>query len=215
MSEVTFPDHTAAARGLACCHVCRKVAPVEQKACARCGAVLHLRNPNCLQRTVALTLGAALLYLPANLLPVMTVETLTGGAKENTILGGVVTFWNTGSYPVAIIIFTASVVIPILKILALLSLCCAARNNRRAASATKVYRLTELVGRWSMVDVFVVAILVAVVQLDSLMSISPGPAALAFSGVVILSMLASHSFDQRLIWDVTRPYDDDRQENES
>jgi len=204
-----FPKHTAAARGLACCHVCGKVEPVANKSCGRCGAGLHLRKPDCLQRTIALTIAAALLYLPANLLPIMTVDTLTGGDDPNTILGGVVTFWNSGSYPVAVIIFVASVVIPILKILTLFILCVAARRNRRAISATKVYRLTEIVGRWSMVDVFVVAILVSVVQLDSLMSIRPGPAALAFSGVVILTMLAAHTFDQRLIWDVTRPFEEE------
>ncbi len=209
MKTVAYPKHTAAARGLACCHVCGKVEAVAEEKCARCGAPLHLRKPDCLQRTIALTIAAALLYLPANLLPIMTVDTLTGGDDPSTILGGVVTFWNTGSYPVAVIIFVASVIIPILKIMTLLILCVAARYNRRPKSATKVYRLTEVVGRWSMVDVFVVAILVSVVQLDSLMSIRPGPAALAFSGVVILTMLAAHTFDQRLIWDVTRPFEDE------
>ena len=117
---------------------------------------------------------------------------------------GVVTFWQSGAYPVALIIFIASVVIPILKILAIFGLCLAARKNHRPRAATRIYRMTEIVGRWSMVDVFVVAILVSVVQLDSLISIKPGPAALAFAGVVILTMLAAHSFDQRLIWDNTR-----------
>lgn len=206
---LAFPKHTAAARGLACCAVCGKAESVEDQSCIRCGAELHLRKPDCLQRTVALTLAAALLYLPANLLPIMTVEKLTGGSDPSTILGGVVRLWNSGSYPVAVIIFVASVLIPILKILTLFILCVAARRNRRAISVTKVYRLTEVVGRWSMVDVFVVAILVSVVQLGTLMSIRPGPAALAFSGVVILTMLAAHTFDQRLIWDVTRPFEDE------
>lgn len=209
MRSAIFPQRTAASRGLARCHTCSKVAPVEQEYCARCGTALHLRKPECIQRTLALTLAAILLYFPANLLPIMTVASLTEGEKSSTILEGVVTFWNTGSYPVAVIIFVASVVIPILKILALLSLCSAARKNQRAISATRVYRLTEIVGRWSMVDVFVVAILVSVVQLDSLMSIRPGPAALAFSGVIILTMLAAHTFDQRLIWDVTRQIEEE------
>lgn len=150
---------------------------------------------------MAFTLAAIFLYFPANLLPVMTVESLSEGAEANTIIGGVILFWQTGAYPVAVIIFIASVAIPILKILAILSLCLAARANRRPVAATRIYRLTEIVGRWSMVDVFVVAIMVSVVQLGSLMSIKPGPAALAFAGVVILTMLAAHTFDQRLIWD--------------
>lgn len=210
MRALPFPRRTAACRGLARCHTCSKVSPVEQEYCPRCGTALHLRKPACIQRTLALTLAAILLYFPANLLPIMTVTSLTGGAESSTILEGVVTFWKSGSYPVAVIIFLASVVIPILKILALLSLCSAARKNQRAISITRVYRLTEIVGRWSMVDVFVVAILVSVVQLDTLMSIQPGPAALAFSGVVILTMLAAHTFDQRLIWDATRQTDDQR-----
>jgi paraquat-inducible protein A len=200
-----FPRRTAAARGLAACHVCGKVAPVENAGCGRCGAPLHLRKPCSLQRTLALTVAATFLYLPANLLPIMTVESLTGGAEPSTIVEGVITFWQTGAYPVAIIIFIASIVIPILKIFSIFGLCLAARMNRRPIAATRVYRMTEIVGRWSMVDVFVVAILVSVVQLGSLMSIRPGPAALAFASVVVLTMLAAHTFDQRLIWDVTRP----------
>ena len=110
---------------------------------------------------VALTVAGAVLYLPANLLPIMTVESLSDGSETNTIVGGVVLFWQTGAYPVAVIIFAASVAIPILKILAILSLCFAARANRRPVAATRIYRLTEIVGRWSMVDIFVIGILVA------------------------------------------------------
>lgn len=195
---------TAAARGLAVCHVCGKVSPVETGDCPRCHAALHLRKPRSLQRTLALTITASILYFPANLLPVMTVDSLTGGGKANTIIEGVIVFWKNGAYLVAAIIFLASVVIPILKILSIFSLCLAARRNTHPRTVTRIYRLTEIVGRWSMVDVFVVAILVSVVQLGSLMSIRPGPAALAFAGVVVLTMLAAHSFDQRLIWDAAR-----------
>lgn len=205
MDGHTFPAISAAARGLASCHACGKVAPLEQRRCRRCGAALHLRKPRSLQRTLALTIAAAFLYLPANLLPIMTVDSLAGGAERNTIMGGVIVFWKTGAYPVAAIIFVASVVIPILKIFAIFGLCLAARRNRRPVAATKLYRVTELVGRWSMVDVFVVAIMVSVVQLGSLMSIRPGPAALAFASVVILTMLAAHAFDPRLLWDAARP----------
>lgn len=202
--ESSYPAHTAAARGLAVCHACAKVSRVERRHCGRCGASLHLRKPHSVQHTVALTFAAVCLYFPANLLPIMTVDTLGEGEATNTIISGVIAFWKTGAYPVAVIIFVASVVIPILKILSLVGLCLAARKNRHPQGATRVYRMTELVGRWSMVDVFVVAIMVAVVQMGNLMSIRPGPAALAFAGVVILTMLAAHSFDQRLLWDAAR-----------
>ncbi len=195
-----FAPETAAARGLATCHWCGKVQPFERRNCSRCAAALHLRKPHSLQRTWALTIAAAILYLPANLLPIMKAQRI-GGGEENTILGGVVMFWEHRAYPIALVVFTASVVIPILKIISIVTLCCSTRSCTRPRAMTRVYRLTELVGRWSMVDVFVVAILVAVVQLGSLMSIEPGPAALAFAGVVVLTMLAAMSFDPRLIWD--------------
>jgi len=201
MNRPAYREHTAASHGLASCHVCAKVELMSETTCNRCGATLHLRKPRSIQRTVALTIAAIFLYLPANILPIMTTESLTTGSESSTIIGGVITFWQSGAYPVAAIIFVASVVIPVLKVLAIFGLCFAARSNRSPISATRVYRMTELVGRWSMVDVFVVAILVSVVQLDSLISIKPGPAALAFAGMVILTMLAAHSFDQRLIWD--------------
>ena len=127
---------------------------------------LHLRTPDSLQRTLALTFASFLLYFPANMLPILKVESITG-AQANTIVGGVIQFWQTGDYPVAIIIFTASVMIPVLKILALGWLCYAAKIGHHPHGMTRLYRVTELVGRWSMVDVFVVAILVAVVQLGS------------------------------------------------
>lgn len=195
-----YPPHTAAARGLAACSVCGKVQEETDLHCARCHTTLHKRTPRSLQRTLALTFASMVLYIPANLLPIMTVEGL-GGEEPSTILGGVITFWQMHAYPVAIIIFTASVVIPILKLAAILRLCWAAVRPCNPRSTMRIYRLTEIVGRWSMVDVFVVAILVAVVQFGSLMAIRPGPAAVAFGGVVILTMLAAMSFDPRLIWD--------------
>lgn len=162
---------------------------------------MHVRKPNSFERTVALIIASVALYFPANLLPIMTVEGI-GGAQRNTVVGGVFAFWEAGSYPVAIIIFTASVIIPIVKIISLIILCVAVRRpTENPRTLTVLYRLTEIVGRWSMVDVFVVAILVTLVQLGRLMTIEPGPAALAFAGVVILTMLAAMSFDPRLIWD--------------
>ncbi len=195
-----FGPHSAARRGLARCETCSLLAPARTTRCPRCRTRLHLRFPESLQRTCALTLAASILYFPANLLPILKIESVTGG-QQSTIIGGVIQFWQQGDFLVAAIIFTASVMIPVLKIIAIVALCLAARTGRRPVGMTRLYRVTEFIGRWSMVDVFVVAILVAVVQLGSTISIHPGAAALSFAGVVILTMLAATSFDPRLIWD--------------
>ncbi len=201
MSPPTF----AADSGLASCHTCGRLGPVADGRCRRCGAKLHLRKPDSLARTLAFLGGAIALYVPAMSLPVMRVSGF-GGGEDSTILSGVVTFWEMGSYPVAIIIFTASILIPILKILALLWLCLAA-VGKVGGSGRKLaltYHVTEIVGRWSMVDVFVVAILACLVKLGTLMTITPGPAALSFAAVVILTMFSAMSFDPRLLWDRRR-----------
>ncbi len=195
-----FAPESAAAAGLALCHACGRVDPIALGHCPRCRARLHLRNPESLQRTLALTFAAMILYFPANLLPILRVESYKG-TQENTIIGGVIQFWQDHDYPVAIIIFTASILIPIVKIISIIALCLAARFGWRPRGMTRLYRITEFVGRWSMVDVFVVAILVAVVQLGSTMSIHAGAAAVSFAVVVILTMLAAITFDPRLIWD--------------
>lgn len=188
--------------GLAGCHVCGKVAPENLGKCPRCGSDLHIRKPNSIQRTIALMISAGVLYIPANVLPVMTVTEL-GDVTQTTIIEGMISFWNTGAYPIAIVIFTASILIPLLKIVALVWLCAAATGKLDPSPSMlgKVYWLTELLGRWSMIDIFVVGILVALVQLGTYMSISPGPGALAFGGVVVLTMFAAMSFDPRLLWD--------------
>ena len=195
-----FAPRSAAARGLARCHVCARVSPVKESHCPRCGTRLHLRQRESLQRTWALTIAAFLLYFPANLLPILQVDSVTGDSAS-TIVGGVIQFWQQADYPVAIIIFTASVMIPVLKMISIVTLCLAARSGQHARGMTRLYRVTEFIGRWSMVDVFVVAILVALVQLGSTLSIHPGAAALSFAGVVVLTMLAAMNFDPRLIWD--------------
>jgi len=188
--------------GLAACHVCGKVAAEASGACPRCGSRLHIRKPNSIQRTIALMASAAALYIPANVLPIMTVTEL-GVVDETTIIEGMISFWRSGAYPIAIVIFTASILIPLLKIVALVWLCAAATGKVAPSPAMlgKVYWLTELLGRWSMIDIFVVGILVALVQLGTYMSITVGPAALAFTGVVVLTMFAAMSFDPRLLWD--------------
>jgi paraquat-inducible protein A len=195
-----FPPESAAARGLALCHVCGIASPVTEGRCPRCRGALHLRLRDSIQRTWAFTIAALFLYIPANLMPVLRMESFWGD-QQNTIMGGVIQFWQEADYPVAIIIFVASVMIPVLKIIAIVALCLATRSGRRPRAMTRLYRVTEFVGRWSMVDVFVVAILVAVVQLGTTISIHPGPGALSFAAVVVLTMFAAISFDPRLIWD--------------
>ena len=198
---MTFAPASAAAHGLGRCHDCGQVHPAAAGHCPRCGARLHLRKTHSLQRTAALTIGAVLLYLPANLLPVMRVESSLKGTQETTILSGVIQFWQSEDYPVALIIFTASVVIPIVKVLSIVILCWGARTGASPRALTRLYRVIDRIGRWSMVDVFVVSILVGVVQLGSVMTITAGAGALAFAGVVILTILAVDSFDPRLLWD--------------
>jgi len=210
MSSVTaYPADSAAARGIACCHVCLKATPVALQRCPRCHAKLHLRVPESLQRTVALLITAVILYIPANVLPIMTTDQL-GQSVDNTILGGVVVLVKHGSYPVAAVIFIASVLVPIGKMLALAWLCLsiARRHESSHRQRALLYRVTELIGRWSMVDVFVVTILVALIHFGGLMQIRAGPAAIAFAGVVIVTMLAAESFDPRLMWDQRRDGDD-------
>lgn len=189
-------------QGLAACHTCEKVAPVKLKKCPRCGSHLHLRKTDSVTRTLALVAAATLMYIPANILPIMGIREL-GVMTESTIVSGLIQFWQMGSYPIAIVIFTASILIPFLKIGALLWLCAAAKGivPHSARVLGKVYWITELLGRWSMVDIFVVAILVTMVQLGNYMTVTPLPGALAFAGVVILTMFAAMSFDPKLLWD--------------
>ncbi len=192
----------ASHQGLAGCHTCGKVSPVAAGVCPRCGSHLHLRKAHSITRAMALMLAAAALYIPANILPVMTVTEL-GDVDATTITQGMVRFWRSGAYPIALVIFTASIMIPLLKIVALSWLCLAASGKLHPSPTMlgKVYWFTELLGRWSMIDIFVVGILVALVQLGNYMTITPGPGALAFAGVVVLTMFAAMSFDPRLLWD--------------
>ena len=159
-------------------------------------------NPaHSIQTTWALLSTSVLLYIPANILPIMHTNVL-GSDEPSTILGGVILLWKMGSYPIAIIIFIASVFVPVAKIIILFWLNYTVQVKQQHAKSERIfwYRITEFVGRWSMIDVFVVAVLVSLIQLGNIMSILPGHAALAFCGVVICTMLAAMSFDSRLIW---------------
>ena len=200
-------EHTATAQGLQGCPVCTAVVPIGTPYCPRCGTHGHTLGRagvawnQSMQKTWAWLITSVLLYLPANFLPIMYTSTW-GNARESTILGGILTLWHHGSYPIAVVIFVASVLVPIGKIVVLFWLCLSVQLRDRSARKykTRLYRITEFVGRWSMVDVFVVGILVALIQLGNVMTILPGPAALAFAGMVFTTMLAAGAFDPRLLW---------------
>tara|TARA_R110000803_G_scaffold44343_7_gene93898 strand:- start:12576 stop:13754 length:1179 start_codon:yes stop_codon:yes gene_type:complete len=160
------------------------------------------------QKTWALLITAIILYIPANAYPIMTTH-LLGKDDPSTIIGGVILLWHLGSYPIAIIIFIASVIVPVAKILVLvwLNYSVQKQSDRLSLKRVKWYRMAEFVGRWSMIDVFVVIILASLIQLGPAMSITPGVATLAFSGVVVVTMLAAMSFEPQLIWKNTKNYE--------
>lgn len=193
---------TAAQRGLAACHLCCKLAPLDVHECPRCGSAMHLRKPDSLQRTLALLVTACILYIPANLYPIMYTDSL-GTSEASTILGGVILLIELGSVPVALVIFVFSIMVPSGKLMAMFYLVWSVRRQSPldARQRSAMYRVTEFIGKWSMIDVFVVSILAALVHLSGLLVIRPGIAALSFAGVVIVTMIAAESFDPRLIWD--------------
>lgn len=193
---------TALEQGLIGCTWCGQLQPLDQHHCRRCHSRLHLRQPFTLQRVWALLTTAILCCFPAHLYPIM-VTTSLGQSDPSTIIGGVLLFIDHGDWPIALIIFCASVVIPFGKIIAIGWLCIATRRHRELdmGGQMKLYRITEWIGRWSMIDVFVVAIIVGLFQLGSILTITPGYGGVAFSAVVIFTMLAAHQFDPRLIWD--------------
>jgi len=199
MLEQALPSATA--QGLQGCSMCTTVSPAEATVCKVCGSRLHAGPGHSIQKTWAWLITSVVLYLPANFMPIMHT-TFLGRDSENTIFGGVVTLWEQGSYPIALVIFVASVLVPIGKMLVLAWLCISVQLGSTTALSqkTRLYRMTEFVGRWSMVDVFVVGILVALVQLGNIMTIRPGAAALAFAGMVATTMMAAIAFDPRLIW---------------
>lgn len=196
---------SAARSGLLRCPTCELVSRVHPRGishCPRCDTRLYFRKPNSISRTWALVIAAAILYVPANVFPVM----ITGsafGSEPDTILSGVVLLWETGSWPLALLVFFASITVPLAKLITLILLLVSVqrRSTWRPHDRTRLYRVIEFIGRWSMLDVFVVTILVGLVQLQPLMAIIPGPGALAFAAVVVLTMFAAMSFDPRLIWD--------------
>jgi len=201
----------AADLGLIGCHVCGLVISAstpdrddstEELACPRCGSALHRRKPYSYMRTWALMIAAFLLYIPANVLPIMRTASLND-IDDNTIISGVVELWVKGSPDLAVIVFTASIVVPMLKFLSLGTLLLSSQRGSGWArpQRAKLYRLVEFIGYWSMLDVFVVALLTALVRFGLLSLVEPLPGVIFFGLTVVLTMLASMSFDPRLIWD--------------
>jgi paraquat-inducible protein A len=200
---------TARHLGLLSCHDCHLLLEMpfalNQERCPRCNARLHSRQPNSLTRTWALVYAAIILYIPANVLP-MTITSSLGSKQTDTILSGVIYFLQSGSWEIGTVIFITSVFVPLAKIMILIFLLLSVKfqSTWRPKDRTTLYRLTELVGRWSMVDIYVVTILVALVKLGAIASIEAGPAAVFFASVVVITMFAAESFDPRLIWDIVK-----------
>ncbi|MGF6112008.1 paraquat-inducible membrane protein A [Pseudomonas sp. ADAK2] len=192
------------------CHELNKQdADTDEQVCTRCGALVHARRPNSLMRTWALLVTAAILYIPANVLPIMTVSSL-GKGDPSTIMSGVIQLVQHGMIPIAAVVFIASILVPTFKLvgIALLLFSVQRRQPLSARQRIVMYRFIEFIGRWSMLDIFVIAILVAVVNFGRLASVEANLGAIAFASVVILTMLAAVTFDPRLIWDNTESDDD-------
>ena len=199
---------TALQAGLLVCRACEQVnRPTpdgHRGVCARCGEALRWRKPESLVRAWMFLVLAAILYIPANILPVLDTTQL-GVTTRNTILGGARTLWNDGDLLIAGVIFVASILVPAAKILGVASLLVASTAHWAWSpiARTRLFRVVDTIGRWSMVDIFVGAVLVKLVQFKTVGEVSAGPAALPFAAVVVLTMFAAMSFDPRLIWDST------------
>lgn len=197
---------SARSRGLVACHVCGLVLlnPGDSgpARCTQCASRLHSRKPHSLQHSLALLLAAAILYVPANAFPILHTATL-GRDESDTILSGIIALWSDGSWPIATLVFVASILVPSLKFVVLGFLLLTTHRGWHWAlyDRTVLYRVVDYIGRWSMLDIFVVTLLVALVQFRGLATVEPGPGALAFATVVILMMYAAQAFDPRLMWD--------------
>lgn len=193
---------TARALGLLTCRTCSRVWPAGTQTCARCGNTLQSRDTTSLQRVWALLIVGLMCYIPANLYPMLRTRTLTQ-VDESTIIGGAVELAHYGSWGIAAIILFASVVIPLAKFLAVAFLALSVTRPTRISAHQRqlLFEIVEYIGRWSMIDIFVVAIMAALVQLNTLAAIAPGIASLFFALSVIFTMLSAQAFDSRLIWD--------------
>ena len=209
--HMTTPPTTAAQAGLALCKACHLLSPCTPNGtvrCARCGATVHMRTPHSLQKTWFFVVLAGLLLIPANLLPMMTLLQF-GRGEPDTIMSGVLRLAREGFPAIALIVFTASIIVPFGKLGALsyLLITVQRRSPMQTQRRAQLFRVLEFLGRWSMLDIFVVALMVALVHLGQVVAILPGTGAMMFGASVVITMLASISFDPRLIWDaaVTPP----------
>ncbi len=204
-----WPGRSAASRGLCSCHVCNLLVRLEpgtvDARCPRCGARIHFRRPDSLKRCWALLIAAYILYIPANTMVMMETGTLISYRKD-TILSGVIHLWCNGNASIAVIVFIASILVPLFKLLVLTTLLLSIRRGSvfKISQRVQLYRIIELVGRWSMLDIFVVTLLAALVQIQSFAIVKAGPASIAFGAVVVLTMFAAMEFDPRLMWDQVR-----------
>lgn len=195
----------ALAKGpLVLCESCGMTAPVleHHARCARCGAKLHFRKRNSITRSWALAITALILYIPANVFPVMTVISFGNGAPD-TIVSGIKELFHAGMWPLALLVFFASITVPMLKLVGLMFLLITTqrRVRWRLRDRTLLYRIVEAIGRWSMIDIFMISILAGLVRLGSIATIEPGIGAVSFAAVVIITMIAAETFDPRLMWD--------------
>ncbi|MCO1620887.1 MAG: paraquat-inducible protein A [Pseudomonas alloputida] len=199
--------------GIVVCNECHELNRQEPdstaQTCTRCGAIVHARRPNSIVRTWALLIAASILYIPANILPIMTVSTLGQGSPD-TIMSGVITLLKHGMVPIAAVVFIASILVPTFKLVGIGLLLYSVQRRQPLSARQRIlmYRFIEFIGRWSMLDIFVIAILVAVVNFGRIASVEANLGAVAFATVVILTMLAALTFDPRLIWDNTESDDD-------
>ncbi|MEE8513617.1 MAG: paraquat-inducible protein A [Gammaproteobacteria bacterium] len=205
---------TAKNAGMVSCHACGLLVKARSLhhghgSCPRCGGALHLRKANSIARCWALLIAAAICYIPANVLPIMTVISF-GEGEPDTIVSGLKALIAVGMYPVAILVFFASIFVPVLKLILFTFLLISVQTKSawRPRDRTVMYRITEAVGRWSMVDIFMISILAALVKLGSIATIEPGAGAGFFAAVVVMTMFAAMAFDPRLIWDAMESEDD-------
>ena len=205
---------TGTSCGLITCSICENLCEVAATSdgtsdaiCQRCGGTLHLRKKNSLSKSAAYLIAAYILYIPANLLPVMQTESIFG-FQDDTIMSGVLLLMATGSWPLALLVFLASIVIPLLKLFSMTVLLLESwrGSGKHQLQRAQLFRTIEIIGRWSMLDVYVVTVLVALVQFQNLVSVSPGGGAFAFAAVVVLTLLSAQNFDSRSIWDNTKNY---------
>ena len=199
--------------GILVCNECHELNHQEperrSQSCTRCGANVHARRPNSILRTWALLITATILYIPANVLPIMTVSSLGQGSPD-TIMSGVISLMQHGMLPIAAVVFVASILVPTFKLVGIGLLLYSVQRRQPLSARQRIwmYRFIEFIGRWSMLDIFVIAILVAVVNFGRIASVEANLGAVAFACVVILTMFAALTFDPRLIWDNMESDDD-------